>query len=89
MQTPSLRLLCSGKRLRGVVGGLRRIGLLRFWVGSVVCDMCDKIRAITFRVVAQASSRFWRPCWVVEGLRWGVALVLLEPCELLDGVRER
>lgn len=44
---------------------------------------------ITFRVVAQASSQFWRPCWVVEWLRWGVALVLLEPCELLDGVRER
>jgi hypothetical protein len=39
---PSLRPLCSGKRLRGVVGGLRRIGLLRFWVGLVVCATCDK-----------------------------------------------
>jgi hypothetical protein len=39
---PSLRLLCSEKRLRGVVGGLRRIGLLRFWVGLVVCATCDK-----------------------------------------------
>jgi hypothetical protein len=82
---PNPRLWCSGMRLRGVVGGLRRIGLLRSCVGLAIAS-CVMLRCeFTFRVVAQASFRFWKPYCVIEGLWWGDALVLLESFWIVFG----
>jgi len=83
---PNRRPLCSGMRLRGVVGGLRRIGLLRFWAGLAMISCAVTRSGLTFRVVAQASSRFWKPYWVVEG---SVGWCLGVAGELLDRVWER
>ena len=73
-------------RLRGVVGGLRRIGLRRFWAGLAIAFCAMMRTGITSRVVAQASFRSWKPYRVVEG---SVGWCLGVAGELLDRVWER
>ena len=86
LRMPNRRPLCSGMRLRGVVGGLRRIGLLRFWAGLAIAPGVTMRGRFTSRVVAQASFRSWKPYRVVEG---SVGWCLGVAGELLDRVWER
>jgi len=84
LRMPNRRLWCNGMRLRGVVGGLRRIGLLRSWAGLAMIPCAVTRSGLTSRVVAQGSFRSWKPYRVVEG-SVGCALVLLESCWIVFG----